>query len=317
MRSIRLLRYDDLLSAGQSPRAVAASLRDRRLVRVRPGVYVDGDAWSAESTEWRIVAGARALELASRTRPVFSHETAAAIHGLPLFRADRDRVHVITTDARPGAATGVIRHRGILTDHDVVDVDDLRCTSLARTVADVARTATFEQAVTVADAALRRRCVPRAGVYLTEAAQEFRASVLEIAARSAHGVRRARRALTFADGRGQLPGESVSRIRLCELGFRHIDLQVKVPGPARTDYYVDFAFHDIRALGEFDGTMKYIDGRFTDGRSTADVFDREKQREDWIRGTTQYRLGRWGWPHMSTAKALGDRLSAFGIRPPD
>jgi len=186
----------------------------------------------------------------------------------------------------------------------------------AFTIADVARTATFEQAVTVADAALRRRCVPRTGVYLADAALEFRASVLEITGRSAHGLSRARRALAFADGRGQLPGESVSRIRLWELGFRHIDLQVKVPGPARTNYYVDFAFHDVRAFGEFDGTMKYIDGRLTDGRSTAEVFDREKQREDWIRGTTQYRYGRWGWPHTSTAKSLGDRLSAFGIRPP-
>lgn len=314
--SVGLYRYDDLLASGHSPRAVAAAVRSMRLVRVRPGVYADGESWAAAKPESRIVARARALALVSKTPPVFSHETAAAQHGLPLFRPRLDAVHVIVTEDRPGAASGAVRHRGELTDEDVVDVDGLRCTTVARTVADVARTGTFEQAVTVADAAMRALCVPTVGVYLVDRADEFRQTACAVARRSAHGVTRAERSLAFADGRAQLPGESISRIRLHELGFRAVELQVRVPGPGCSNFYVDFGLDDARGLGEFDGTMKYIDGRLHDSRSTADVFDREKQREDWIRGSTQLRFVRWGWPHVCTAKALGDRLAAFGVRPP-
>jgi hypothetical protein len=299
--SVLLLRYDELLATGLSAQTIARSMRVGRLVRVRPGVYADGEAWQSARPESRVIARARALNQVSHTRPVFSHETAAAIHGLPLFRANRERVHIIAPEERPGAASGVIRHRGVIADGDVAEVNGLWCTSIARTVADVARTATFEQAVTIADAALRSSCVPRAGVYLRDLAQEFRDAALEIIRRSAHGQSRAKRALSFADGRAQLPGESVSRVRLSELGFRDPDLQVKVPGPGGSNYYVDFCFHDIRAFGEFDGTMKYVDGRLIDGRTSSEVFDREKQREDWIRGRTQYRLSRWGWPHIETA----------------
>jgi len=316
MSSIRLYRYEELLAIGHSPRGITAGVGTQRLVRVRPGVYADGQEWATAVPEVRIVARARALALVSKTSPVFSHETAAALHGAPLFGPRPDAVHVIATPERPGAAFGAVRHRGELRDEDVVDVDGLRCTSLARSVADVARTGTFEQAVTIADAALRGLCIPRAGVYLLDRADEFRETARDIARRSAHGRTRAERALDFADGRAQLPGESISRVRLHELGFRSVQLQVSVPGPGASDYYVDFGLVDAGALGEFDGALKYTDGKLRDGRSTAHVFDREKQREDWIRGVTQLPYVRWGWPHIRTAKTLGERLSAFGIRPP-
>ncbi len=208
-----------------------------------------------------------------------------------------------------------MRHRGELSDEDVVEIDGLRVTSLARTVADVARTATFEQAATVADAALRTQFVSGPGSYDLDGAQAFRESVTQIAGRSAHGQTRARRVLAFADGRAQLPGESISRIRLRELGFRTIELQVAVPGPHGKTFYVDSGLEDVVAFGEFDGAIKYVDGQLLDGRTSSQTLDEEKQREDWIRGTTQRRYARWGWPHLATASELGARLEAFGIRP--
>ncbi|WP_051192058.1 hypothetical protein [Microbacterium luticocti] len=289
------------------------------LVRLRPGAFTTADEWANATPEERVITRARALQAATTGgEPIFSHETAAALHGLPLYRADRERVHVIVADARPGSALGTVRHRGELRSGDVVRVRGLLCTSLERTVADVARTGTFEQAVVVADAALRRQSVPRNGVYLVDRAEEFRAGAREIAHRSAQGVRRADRVLAFADGRAQLPGESISRIRLVELGFGRIRLQVRVDGPHGGVYWVDFALDDpgVESLGEFDGAIKYVDGRLLAGRSALEAFDQEKQREDWIRGRTQRRLARWGWPHIDSADLLGRRLAAFGIVPP-
>jgi hypothetical protein len=197
----------------------------------------------------------------------------------------------------------------------VVTVAGLRCTSLVRTVADIARTAPFEKAVTVADAALRSLFVSTDNLYDTDGAHGFRADALAIARRSAHGVSRAERVLQFADGRAQLPGESVSRIRLAELGFRSPRLQVAVRAPRGRQYFVDFLFEDVAAIGEFDGRMKYVDGRLLADRTADEVFEREKQREDWIRGVTGRAVVRWGWPHIADATSLGERLAAFGVRP--
>jgi hypothetical protein len=313
--SIRLLRSADMAALGVSARRLKRELIAGSLVCVRPGIFAIGGEWTAARAEDRVVARAQALASTSSTAPVFSHETAAALHGLPLYRPDRHRVHTIAPMARPGATQGVIRHRGELTEGDVIDIDGVRVTSLARTVADVARTSTFEQAVTVTDAALRTLFVPGPGRYESALAEEFRQEALAIVRSAAHGQSRARRALMFADGRAQLPGESISRIRLHELGFRHVELQVPVKGPKGRTFYVDFGFACEGAFGEFDGSIKYVDGKMLDGRTSSQTLDQEKQREDWIRGTTNRRYGRWGWPHVTTARALGERLEAFSIRP--
>lgn len=264
----------------------------------------------------RVIARARAAQLATSEPLVFSHETAAALHGLAVYRPATDRVHTIAPPARPGALAGLIRHRGEAHGGSTAR-HGLRCTSIPQTVADVARTATFDQAVVIADAALRTMCTSVGGGYDESAASMLRASVEESVAHSAHGRRRADRVLRFADGRAQLPGESISRIRLAELGFRNVALQRRVAGPRGKSYYVDFAIDDAHAFGEFDGSIKYIDGTMLDDRTTAEVFDAEKQREDWIRGTTHRLLARWGWPHILTAAHLGERLKAFSIHPPD
>ncbi|WP_309065788.1 hypothetical protein [Microbacterium sp.] len=314
-----LLRRDDLGTVRRRTGGYRASAIEGDLVRVRPGVFALGEEWQRARPEGLVVARARALTLTASEPPVFSHETAAAIHALPLFRPDPLRVHISLDSRRPGACTGTVRHRAELRDDEVVEVDGLRVTSLSRTVADVARTASRERAVVVADAALRRAAGgPQQDDYDLEEAAAFCAVVRTIANRSAHGSARAERVLAFADGRAQLPGESISRIRLVQLGFHGIRLQVRVPGPNGDPYFVDFGGDgdDGFWLGEFDGRTKYADADMRRGRSPARVVEAEKFREDWIRGVTRAPMARWGWTHIDTPEALGTRLRAFGIRPP-
>lgn len=314
MTALRLLRLNDLYSRGFTPTRLATAVRAGRYIRVRAGVYADGPAWATSRSADRVVARARALAEVSKVAPIFSSETAAGIHGLPLHRPSEHRVHVIAPESRPGRAEGVIRHRATLGAGEVVEVNGLRCTSLERTLADVARTAAYEQAVSVADAVLRRLFVDH-HTYQEDAAVSFCAEVLAVARRSATGAARAARVLDFADGRAELPGESISRIRLDEVGFAPPGLQVRVPGPGSQHYFVDFELPEANAFGEFDGRIKYADGRLADGRTASDVFDREKQREDWIRGVTQRRLVRWGWADIASAAALAQRLAKFGVYP--
>lgn len=68
------------------------------------------------------------------------------------------------------------------------------------------------------------------------------------------------------------------------------------------------------AWGEYDGEGKYLDEDLRDGELEA-VRLQEKQREDWIRGTTQRKMARWAKAHIITAAALERRLALFHIHP--
>ncbi len=310
-----LLSREELRAAGVGPGPMARMLRSGELVRLRPGVYLRVDPDRPPTPEEWSIARARALARTSAEPPLFSHLTAAALHGLPVRAQTSQKVHITLPPERPGAQALVVRHRGRVPDDQQVERYGVRCTSLQRTMADVARTASFDAAVCVLDAAFRPTTAPKPGIHDLAAAERLRAAVFDIAARSAHGRARALRALTFADGRAQLPGESISRIRLAELGFICVDLQVEVAGPHGRTYYVDFGLNDVKAWGEFDGEQKYRDEAMRSGLTLEEVLLREKQREDWIRGTTQRPLARWKWAHLRSADALAQRLASFGIRP--
>jgi len=170
--TLRLFRYDDLLETGWSARAVRDAVGAGTLVRVRHGVYAVGAAMRAAFPADRVVARAEATQLTTKEPLVFSHETAAALHGLAVYSPSPDRVHTIARPERPGRLAGVIRHRGDVVG-DVVVIEGVRCTGLAQTVADVARTATWEQAVVVADAAVRRECTTRGGEHAVRVARRF------------------------------------------------------------------------------------------------------------------------------------------------
>lgn len=312
---IPLMSRDDLRATGVGSSSVQRMLRAGELVRLRPGVYLRVSPDQRLTSEEWTVARARALTLTSRVPPLFSHVTAAALHGLPVHANSSHKVHITLPAERPGAQSLVVRHRGDVPSEQQVERHGIRFTNLERTMADVARTAAFDTAVCALDAALRPVTVPRPGLFDAEAADAFRQRVREIAIRSAHGRGRAMRALAFADGRAQLPGESVSRIRLAELGFAQPDLQVAVAGPTGHDYFVDFGLEDVPAWGEFDGEQKYRHQAMRSSLTLKQVLLREKQREDWIRGVTQRPFARWKWEHLRTAETLGARLASFGVRP--
>ncbi len=154
--------------------------------------------------------------------------------------------------------------------------------------------------------------------YSRDAQERWRDRLLERAAASPgrRGIARARRVVSFADGRAELPGESLSRLQLARLGFRQFELQVRVEGPNGRDYFVDIALPDHQTFWEFDGEVKYTDEGMRNGRALSQVLLEEKRREDWIRGVTQWRVTRGGWRDIATPDALRSRLQAFGVHVP-
>ncbi len=311
---IPLRRRGDLEDLGWDSRQIARALKAGQLIAVRRGVFARASEVQDLKIEEQVVVRARSYAALASSRPIFAGRTAAALHGLPLI-ADDGRLHVYSPENRPGAASDVVRHRGSLSDDEITEISGIACTSLTRTIADVARWESRESAVSAADAALRAIAWTSPGSYDLVKAGTFRASALDALDVSPRGRGRGRRVLGFADGRAQRPGESISRIRLDELGFASPSLQVAVEGPRGKAYWLDFGLDEADAWGEFDGKVKYRELADASGRSSREIVEAEKRREDWIRGTTGRNVVRWGWEHISDAAALGRRLAAFGVRP--
>lgn len=310
----------ELERRGRSARDVAAAVRLGSLIRVDRGWYADAERWRNAHSEGRHLMRVLAAEhrRTGTSELVYSHSSAAVLWGLPLFRAEPRRVHLSGRAASGHVRASeplVARHQVAVAPSDVTTREGVICTGLARTVADVLRTASFETGLSLADAALRRVAWSRDG-YDVEAAEGLRQQVAERLPCGGRGVRSARRMLEVADGRAASPGESVSRLYLGDLGFATPRLQVSIAGPGSRMFFVDFGLDDAEAWGEYDGEGKYLDPAMRGAGVDLDrVILEEKQREDWIRGTTGRRLVRWGKADITTAAHLGARLRAFGIHP--
>lgn len=309
---------EDLILNGWTDRKIAAAVRAKTMRHMRRGWYIDAEEYQRLTPEEQHRAQVIAVARDSEGGAAMSYASAGVLWRLPFYRTGLVRVHM-TTDAprRISSAPDVLRHVEPLPPEDLVVIDGIRCTNLSRTVLDLCRILPLEAAVAVADAA-ERLMGQRIREWDLDAIESWRAGQqqrLDTAA-GARGVRQARWVANFADGRAQLPGESVSRLQLHRLGFAPPQLQVPVRGPAGRMFFVDFGLDDVNAFGEFDGKGKYLDEAMRSGKTIDQVMLEEKEREDWIRGTTHRPFARWGSSHIRTARDLALRLSSFHISPP-
>ncbi|MFT4157238.1 MAG: type IV toxin-antitoxin system AbiEi family antitoxin domain-containing protein [Microbacterium sp.] len=314
-----LMSRSELIASGITDRELAARLRAGSIRRVRRGWYVRSEDWNAQWGEGRhLIEVVAAHQNSEPPGPLFVGVSAAVLHGLPIYRHVPIRPHaLIEHRGHTSGRVGIHWHDLAFDDADITAIDGIRCSSLTRTVLDVASSLHLEGAVTTTDAALRRCAVIDGRTQDEELAGVWRDDLLRRAdAVSTRGIRQARRVIEFADGRAESPGESVSRVQLDRIGFRQFDLQMPVVGPDGRTFWMDFAFRRSRCFGEFDGKSKYTDPEFARGRTSTEVLFDEKDREDSVRGVTGWRVGRWGAEHIKTPDALAARLRAFGITPP-
>lgn len=308
---------DEILSDGCTERELRNRVISGALVRLHRGFYVHGAAWEQLWPEGRHLLRVIAVNLASGGRDlVFTHQSAAALWELPLHRLVDVLAHVLIRGTRHSRVTaGVARHEMTVADDDIVQRHGIWCTSLQRTVFDLARSTKLETAVSAGDAALRS-VANHGQEYAHEAAAEWREELRRLSLSGLRGVKNARWVAEFVDGRAQLPGESVSRLQLFRLGFNAPDLQLPVQGAEGDRYFLDFGFRGAQVFGEFDGEGKYLEPELRTVDTPVDVLLAEKRREDDVRGVTGWGFARWGNPHIATAEKLGRRLMAFGVTPP-
>lgn len=237
-----------------------------------------------------------AVAAGSSSAAVVSHISAAVVHDLPVWSIPLARVH-LTRNRRTGARTGtrVMMHAASIESDEVVRIGDLRVTTVARTIVDLARTVPFEQAVVVGDAAMRLRRTTRA-----ELAEQL------VRANGRPGCPAARRVIEFLDGRAESPGESRSRVVLRNAGLPAPELQSTILD-INGGYVarVDFLFPTLGVIGEFDGMVKY---RNNSHGSPESIVIAEKRREDALRALG-WTIVRWTWPDLDTPASWLTRLA--------
>jgi hypothetical protein len=275
VRTTRELYLDEGLSKHQLRRLC----HDGELTRVRRGAYTDGHEPGELDQHRRLIAATVPLIGAES---VLSHLSAAVVHGLPVPSSRLERVWV----TRPGGGNGrkgpVLHLRRCRLEADeIVVIDGVAVTSLARTATDLARLLGLEWGVISADAVLRLG---------TE-----RADLLSSAdrVRGWPGGAKAMSAADFADARAESPLESVSRLQLHRLGYPAPTLQFPVLLQDAVVATADFGWEDEGLVGECDGKVKY-DRLLRPGETASDAVMREKRREQRIR-SAGFWISRWGW----------------------
>lgn len=278
------------------------------VVRVHRGAYIAADEWASLDRHERYRRHVIAAALASRSRPVLSHFSAAALWGIPIIGDWPKLVHVLTTPAA-GTRTenGYRRHAATVSDDDIVESGGVRFTSLARTLIDLARDSSFASAVAGLDWSLRSPSQGAAPRIRLEQLHECAA-----AQPSPRNTRKVNRALGFADARAETPGESLSRVVIHELGFPPPELQAEVTDRNGLIGVSDFEWPLLRLLGEFDGLIKYTRGYARPGEGIEQIVVREKRREDRMRATDRGMV-RWVWNDALQVRPLYDLLIAAGL----
>jgi very-short-patch-repair endonuclease len=238
-------------AAGVSDARLTALVRSGQLVRLRHGVYATGAILAETGTD----PGRRhALQVAAVTAGqlrggVASHHSAAMIHGIDLLKRPPDGI--VTLTVPPGTRTGqhrrgdVIRHAAELPAEHEARRFAVPVTTAARTVADLARTGTFMEAVVVADCALHRRVTTKT---------ELR-RVLERCERWP-GVARARRVIDAANMAAESVLESCARVVFHEHGLPRPELQVTI-GRREFAGRVDFLWREQRTIAEAGAILEY------------------------------------------------------------
>lgn len=299
--SLSLRTSADLAEAGVARWQQTLAVRRGELERVRRGVYVDAEEWLATSPRQRVVLQARAAATSRRATPLFSHATAAILHGLPLVGPPPTDLDVLLIGATGGRSErGITAHRSRDAAEAVAParLDDIRVTSLERTLIDVAATVALPLSLPMLDHALRL-----GSTTIPDLRAELRRRT-SLRARS-----RVTRAVSLADGRAADPGESFSRARILDAGFAAPDLQRPFISGDGSRAVVDFYWDAVNLVGEFDGRVEYSRA---DGSGDPHALWEEKRREDGLRADG-HGIVRWGWDDAWRGEPLRRLLERAGV----
>jgi hypothetical protein len=286
------------LQAGYVDREVSQMVRAKVWQRIRRGAYVFTDTWTAldEVARHRVRSNAVLHSLGDAV--ALSHVSGVIRHDIDVWGVDLQRVHVTRLDGGAGRVEGdVVHHEGFWLDKDVVEVDGQRVLRAERCVLEAGSRTTNEKALCLMESGLR---AGRFGLAELEATYDLMrhwpfarhlAVPLEIASELSGSIGESRGNWLFhlAGVPRPVPQFEVRRADGSLVGI------------------VDWWWAEQRALGEFDGRVKY--GRLLKpGQDPGDAVFQEKRREDELREITGATMIRLIWSDYDTPAVTLARL---------
>jgi hypothetical protein len=270
----QLILVDRIGSRLDDPRSLTRDVARGALVKIRRGVFVRQEIWAAMDARGRHLLRARAVQAAAQRPVTLAGLSAAAVWGMPISGEWPSEVTVLD-EWRGGGRTepGVRRTAAGFQSARTIARNGFRVTDLTRTAIDVARRASFVEAVGSVDWALWRRNESRVTrQMLADDARNLDPRL---------GCRRLERVIGFSTDLSDSFGESECRAVIHLLGFDAPDLQVEFRDEQGA-MYPDFYWRGVDVAAEFDGKAKYTRNEYTGG-DPAEVVWREKKREDRLR----------------------------------
>lgn len=274
-----------------------------QLERIRQGAYVEREQADAAPPLELHRARVLATRHAATREPTFSHESAAAVHGIPLIGDWPEWTR--TTVATRASSSGAVRRslRSLAREDCCTLSDGTRATTPTRTAIDLAASRSLLAGI-VAISHVRQH-----GVRL----DDFEAAFGRLG--RFPGLRRARIALARSTAGSESVLETLIVVRCQDYGFVPPEQQRRVVGVDGIEYRVDFAWQEGRILAEGDGRDNYENPEYLAGRSPAEALWAEKRREDALRpGRAFVRIG---WVDAWRGEGLARRLLAVGVPRPD
>lgn len=294
----RIFGPHQLAAAGVDWRARRRAEADGQLRRMRRGYYTDAPAvlaWSPEDRENELLLATLAAAQTTSTGTVFSHESALALHGLPLVGLVGARP--VCTRHRPGGGsrkTPLLRCHNVSLGGSVTERSGVPVTTVARALVDVARAGRGLTALCAADAALHLGLCTDADI-----TDELRG------ASGRKGVGAARDLLPHANGAAESPLESLSRFHLIDHGLPEPELQARFVLPGGGVARADLFWRSHKLIGECDGLGKYG----IDEHAVRSSLAREKNRENDL-ARLGIRVVRWTWDDAWKVEPMIDRVRA-------
>lgn len=288
----------EALAYGLDDRDLGAAVRAGLLTRVRQGAYVATSTWRSRDEMGRHLIRARAVLLSHEGRVALSHVSGAIAHGLRVWGADLDRVHVVRLDGQTGRSVrDVVHHSSGWATEDVVESAGLRVMTPAACAVGVATSSSVESGLVTVDSA-----------YDLGLASELELRDVVTTMRQWPGTSRLQITMRLAQSGAQSVGESRMRFLCWAGGLPRPVLQYAVYDDAgQLVGITDFAWPARRLLGEFDGRVKY--GRLLrQGEDPGAAVFREKVREDRLREVTGWRVVRVVWDDLGRPRQTVARI---------
>ena len=291
----------EALSVGFHDHAIVGLVRSGAWVRVRRGAYVFGDAWASLDDNERYAVLCRAAVRQANTRVVLSHVSSANEYDAPLWECDLSTVHFTRPDKRAGRAeAGIVQHRGVIADDDVVARGGIEVMSATRTALELTLLLDVEHALVEIDHLLHR------GFTTMEELRSRYESMAHWPRSLATDL-----VLRLSDSRSESVGETRARF-LC--WAQH--LPAPIPNYPIHDHNgveiarVDLAWPQLGVFLEFDGKEKYLKYR-RENESVVDCVLREKRRESRICELTGWRCIRIVWADLYKPVETAARIRAL------